>query len=867
MLLEKHYDFSSASSVKKYDFWLKEKFFLKHHKNKKPFSIVLPPPNITGKLHLGHALDTIIADVIIRYKKANDFDTIWVPGLDHAGISTQAKVIEYLKSKNIDYRSLGRTKFLQEVFDWKEKYADIIHHQWKILGLSLDYTREHFTLDVKISKCVNKVFCDLYNKGLIYRGEKIINWDPLLETALSNIEVIHKKVISNLYYFKYFIDKTEDFLIIATTRPETMFGDTAIVVNSKDKRYQKYIGKYCINPVNNSKIKIIADDYVDMNFGTGVMKCTPAHDANDFEIALRHNLKKIVVMNKNGSMNENALEYKNLDRYECRKKMVDDLRKKKFLVKIEKIKNQVGFSERSNVIVEPYLSQQWFVKMKPLIDKVIKFQSSKEKIIFYPNRFAKNLNQWMKNVNDWCISRQLWWGHRIPVYYHKKTNKILVSEKKPKDFYNYFQDEDVLDTWFSSGLWPFVVFGWPQLNNQIKRYFPTDLLVTGYDLIFFWVLRMMFQSLEFTGLPPFKKCVIHGLIRDCNKKKMSKTLGNGIDPFEIVDKYGIDALRYFLIANSSLGLDMIYSDEKLKNSANYLNKIWNCARYILNVIGDNFKEKKIIFDKLPVLEKYIISRLNQTIEIVRKNMDKYKLNIAFYHLYNFVYDDFCSFYLEISKINNHLDVVKQVLFNVLKNVILLLYPCVPFITEEIYHFFPKHKKSIFLENYPKTNLKNISEESIKNANLLKNIIKDVRNYKINNKLAPNYPVNISIIIDDENHIFDNFDKYLKRFSFANKIEIILKSESNNNIKGTFFVYPSLTLIVNINEYDYLKIKNTIFEKMKKIKNEIMRSENLLNNKNFLSKAPKNEVLKEKKKYKDFLAIKSELEKQLKLIQQ
>lgn len=862
MLLDKHYDFNNINNEKKYDFWLKEKFFLKHDQNKKPFSIILPPPNITGKLHLGHALDTIISDVIIRYKKANGFDTIWVPGLDHAGISTQVKVIEYLKSKNIDYRNLGREKFLKEVFNWKEKYAKIIHNQWKILGLTLDYSYEQFTLDKKINKCVNKVFCDLYNKGLIYRGEKIINWDPLLKTALSNIEVIYKKVVSNLYYFKYFIDKTKDFLVIATTRPETMFGDVAIVVNSKDKRYKKYIGNYCINPVNNLKIKIIADDYVDMNFGTGVMKCTPAHDANDFEIALRHNLKKIIVMDENGFMNENALDYKKMDRYECRKKLVEDLKKKNFLVKIEKIKNQVGFSERSNVVIEPYLSKQWFIKIKPLVNKLIKFQKSKERIIFYPNRFSKILNQWMKNANDWCISRQLWWGHRIPVYYHKKTNKIFVSEKKPNDINNYFQDEDVLDTWFSSVLWPFLVFGWPKLN---KRYFPTDLLVTGYDLIFFWVSRMIFQSLEFTNLPPFKKCIIHGLVRDCNKKKMSKTLGNGIDPFDIIKKYGVDALRYFLINSSSLGLDVSYSDEKLKTSVNYLNKIWNCARYILDFIGDDFKEKKIVFDKLSILEKYIISRLNQTIEIVKKNMDKYKMNIAFHHLYNFIYDDFCSFYLEISKIDNHLNTVKQTLFYVLKNIILLLYPCVPFITEEIYQHFPKHKKSIFLENYPKANLKNISKESIKKADLLKNIIKDIRNYKINNKFAPNYPIDILIIIDEKNIIFDKFDKYLKRFSFANKIEIILKKEKSNNIKGTLFVYPLLTLIINVNEYDKLKIKNIIFEKMKKIENEITRSEKLLSNKGFLCKAPKNEILKEKQKYKEFLTLKEELKEQLKLI--
>lgn len=859
-MLNKKYDFRDVEKGK-YDFWIKEKFFLKHNKKQKPFSIILPPPNITGKLHLGHALDTILSDVVVRYKKANNFDTIWVPGLDHAGISTQVKVIEYLQEKKIDYRVLGREKFLKEVLEWKNKYTDIIHQQWKILGLMLDYSYECFTLDPKISKCVNKVFCSLYKKGFIYQGEKIINLDPTLKTALSNIETIHKEVVSNFYYFKYLISDTNEFLVVATTRPETMFGDVAIVVNSKDKRYQKYVGMYCINPVNNLKIKIIADDYVDMNFGTGVMKCTPAHDANDFEIALRHDLKKITVMNENAVMNECAGKYKGLNRFECREKLVEDLKKNNKLIKIEKINNKISYSERTNTIIEPYLSNQWFIKIKPLIKNVLKLQEGKNKIIFYPIRFSKILIQWAKNANDWCISRQLWWGHRIPVYFHKKTKKIFVTEQPPKDIKNYYQSNDVLDTWFSSCLWPFLMFGWPNKNAKFKRYFPTSILITGYDLMFFWVLRMIFQSLEFTKLPPFKKCVIHGLIRDSHKKKMSKSLGNGIDPFDIVNEYGIDALRYFLISNSVLGLDLNFNNEKLKTSSYFLNKIWNCSCYILNTIGDNFQEKKISFKKMPVLEKYIISRLNKTISIVKKNMDKFRLNIAFHYLYNFIYDDFCSFYLETSKLNSQNQLTQQVLFYVLKNIILLMYPCTPFITEEIYQHFPNHKKSIFLEEYPKANLKMIFKNDIRYALLLKNIIRDIRNYKINNHLAPNYPINITIIANSKNDIFDGFIKYLSRFSFAKKIEIIPKT--NQKIIGIFFNYSNLTVIINIDDKDKLnEIKSLTLKKLKNINNEIKRSEQMLNNKNFMNKAPKTKIIEEQKKYQEFLIIQTKLKKQV-----
>ena len=856
-MLEKRYDHKKVEEGK-YDKWNNAGYFTAGDASKEKFSIVIPPPNVTGKLHLGHASDTIPADIIIRYKKAQGFDTMWLPGMDHAGIATQAKVAERLRKEGIDYQTLGREGFLKKVWEWKDEYANTIHSQWKALGLSLDYSRERFTLDDKLNKVVNKVFVTLYNKGLIYQGERIINWDPEFKTALSNVEVVHKLDKGKFYYFKYPIVNSNDYLIVATTRPETMFGDTAVFINPKDNRYKKYLNQKCINPANDEEIIILGDEYVDMNFGTGAMKCTPAHDPNDFLLANKYNLEKIIVMDESAHMNDKCGKYKGLDRYACRNLLVEDIKKKGLFIKIEDIEHEVGHSERSDAVVEPYLSKQWFVKMRPLADAVLANQKSKNAIKFFPPRFAKTMTQWMENVDDWCISRQLWWGHRIPVYYHKDSKKILVCELPPKNIENYIQDEDVLDTWFSSALWPFSTLNWPEVNNQdYKRYFPTDLMVTGYDLIFFWVSRMVFQSLEFTKEVPFKSCLIHGLIRDSKGRKMSKSLGNGIDPFDVINQYGIDALRYFLTTNCSPGLDMRYDEKKVEASANYLNKIWNSARYVLDILGDDFKVEEIDFNKLDTIEQYIISRLNETINNVTVNMEKYELGAASTYLYNFVYDDFCSYYLELSILTKDNNLTKQVLYKVLKSIILMIYPYCPFISEEIYLNLPSHKDSIMLESYPKYNKNEYSKSAVDNANLLNQMIKDIRNYKVDNKLSPNTKVSLTLISKD--NLFNNFINYLSRFSFASKVEIL---KDNKNIKGVAYTYPKHELIVNA-DIDVNEIKDRLNKELEIINNEIIRSEGMLNNKRFIENAPEKKVNEEKEKYKNYLAKKESILSKLK----
>ena len=586
-MLEKKYNHKQVEELK-YETWLKKDYFKSGDLTKEPFCIVIPPPNVTGKLHLGHAWDTTIQDIIIRYKRMQGYDALWLPGMDHAGIATQAKVDKKLKEQGINPRKMNRDEWLKIAWEWKKEYAENIHAQWAKLGLSLDYKKERFTLDEGLSNAVKKVFVDLYNKGLIYRGEKIINWDPEALTALSNEEVIYKETKGAFYHIKYYIEGEEDYLEIATTRPETLFGDTAVAVNPKDERYKKYIGKNVILPIVNKKIPVVADMHADPEFGTGVVKITPAHDPNDFEVGERHNLERIVVINPNGTMNKNAGKYEGLDRFECRKQLTNDLKAQNLLLEVEEITHNVGYSERTNVMVEPYLSKQWFVKMRPLADKVLENQKNKEtKVNFVPERYEKTMNHWMEITYDWCISRQLWWGHKIPAWY--KDNEIYVGTIPPKEE-GWIQDEDVLDTWFSSALWPFSTLGWPEETKDLKRYYPNNVLVTGYDIIPFWVNRMTFQGLEFTGQRPFKDCLIHGLIRDKQGRKMSKSLGNGVDPMDVIEKYGADSLRYFLTTNSSPGMDLRYDEEKVASTWNFINKLWNASRVVLMNIEDFKKE-------------------------------------------------------------------------------------------------------------------------------------------------------------------------------------------------------------------------------------------------------------------------------------
>ena len=861
-MLDKRYSPKDVEQGK-YETWKEKGYFTAGDKSKNPFSMVIPPPNVTGKLHLGHAWNTTIQDIIARYKKMQGYDVLWLPGMDHAGIATQAKVMAKLVSMGIDVTKISREEFLKYAWAWKHEYAENIHNQWAKMGLMLDYSRERFTLDEGLNLAVRKVFVDLYNKGLIYQGERIISWDPVQQTALSNIEVIHQDDEGYMYYFKYHVVDSDDYLEVATTRPETMFGDTCVCVNPSDERYLKYHHSKVINPANGEIIPIIPDEYVDIAFGTGAMKCTPAHDPNDFNIGKKYGLEMPTIFNKDASMNEKCGKYVGMDRFECREALLKDIESRGDFIKKEKIIHAVGHSQRNNCVVEPMLSKQWFVKMKPLAEEAIKNQQGKDRVNFVPQRFENTFLQWMNNIEDWCISRQLWWGHRIPAYYHKVTGEVVVSENPPKDIENYVQDSDVLDTWFSSGLWPFSTLGWPEKTEDLERYFPTSCLVTAYDIIFFWVSRMIFQSLNITDRKPFSDVVIHGLVRDELGRKMSKSLGNGVDPIDVIDKYGVDALRYFLTTNSTPGQDMRYIEEKVASGANYLNKIWNSARYVLSVVPEGFKEVKLSKDNLSVLDKWLLTRLNLTIKNVTANMEKYDFNAASSHLYNFVYDDFCSQYLEMSKVKLYGDdasknVTVTVLLKALKSIILLIYPYTPFIAEELYLNLPNHLESVMLESYPKVEKEFIFKDGLGEIELLFDMIRDVRNYKITNQLAPNAKLGLTISLKIK--VSSDFATLLNRFTFS---EFEVKDDLST-LSGDLFTYNYGSMIISSGvskEETKEKLeKEIVFEK-----SEIKRSEGMLNNPNFLAKAPKEKVETEKAKLKLHQDNLKELEEKLKKI--
>ena len=864
-MLDKRYDYNLVEKDK-YENWKKKGYFASGDKSKDPFSIVIPPPNVTGKLHIGHAWDTTIQDIIVRYKKMQGYDVLWLPGMDHAGIATQAKVMEKLRNMGVDVTKITREDFLKWAWSWKDEYASTIHEQWAQMGLALDYNKERFTLDEGLNYAVRTVFVDLYNKGLIYQGEKIINWDPVQMTALSNVEVIHQDDPGFMYYFKYPVVGTNDSLIVATTRPETMFGDVCVCVNPKDKRYTKYHGMKVINPANHEEIPIIPDEYVDIEFGTGAMKCTPAHDPNDFVIGEKYHLAKPIIFNKNATMNEKCGAYQGMDRFECREALLNKIKEEGNFIKQESIIHSVGHSERSHTVVEPMLSKQWFVKMRPLADQTLANQKKKDsKVSFVPERFEKVLIQWMENVEDWCISRQLWWGHRIPAYYNKHTGEMKVLMDPPEDMENWVQESDVLDTWFSSALWPFSTMGWPNKTADLDRYFPTDVLVPGYDIIFFWVSRMIFQSLEMNKVRPFKEVVIHGLVRDELGRKMSKTLGNGVDPMQVIADYGADALRYFLTTNSTPGQDMRYIDEKVQAASNYLNKIWNSARYVLSILGDDFKPFALSKNDLSPLDQWIINRLEKTISNVTMNMDKYDFNAASNHLYNFVYDDFCSQYLEMSKVALNSDdekrksITKQVLLTCLRNVILLIYPYTPFIAEELYCSLPEHLDSVMLESYPKYDASLVNEENDYQVELLFNLIRDVRNYKIENKLAPN--ANLELSLHLKINIFDDFMNYLKRFTFS---DIKLINESTNK-NGESHVYNEAELFI-ANETNKDEMLARLNNEIDNLNNEIKRCQGMLNNPAFLAKAPQEKIALEKEKLEKHLENLRVLEEKRKNLQ-
>ncbi len=834
-MLEKKYDHKQVE-LNKYDNW-KEKGYFKAGNDlaRKPFCVVIPPPNVTGNLHLGHALNGAIQDVIIRYKRMDGYDTLWLPGMDHAAIATEAKVVAKLKKQGIDKYELGREKFLDACWDWTYEHKDNIHKQWAKLGLSVDYSKERFTLDEGLNKAVNTVFVKLYEEGLIYRGEKIINWDPIAKTALSNEEVIYKDDKGAFYHLKYFIEDSNDYLEVATTRPETLFGDTAVAVNPSDERYKDLIGKNVILPIVNKKIPIVGDIHADPTFGTGVVKITPAHDPNDFEVGERHNLERIVVMNEDATMNENAGIYKGMTREECREKLVEDLKEKDLLIKIEEMTHSVGHSERTDAVVEPYLSKQWFVKMEDMANDLLECQKDADKKInFFPKNFEKILNHWMENCHDWCISRQLWWGHRIPAWY--RNDEVYVGLTEPEGD-GWVRDKDVLDTWFSSALWPFSTLGWPDKTEDLERYFPTDALVTAYDIIFFWVARMAFSSLKQMKTRPFKDCIIHGLIRDKQGRKMSKSLGNGIDPMDLIEEYGTDALRFYLTTASAMGTDIRFDTEKVASTWNFINKLWNASRFVLMNIED-FKEKDYTLEDLSISDKWILTKLNETIKNVRKNMDRYDFNNVGAILYSFIWDDFCDWYIELAKINMN-NTTKSVLLKVLKDILLMLHPMMPFVTEEIYGMLPiKEYDSIMISEYPKYDKKEIFKDI---TELQEKIIKDIvaiRNLKANNNITKDCYVVINV--NDE---YKNI--YLSQLKI--KEEQLITTDYSNMLSSNYkSSLVDITYYYKGSEEDNSKL----LDEIKSLEESINRRKKLLSNENYVNKAPKNIVDLDRKKLEE-----------------
>ena len=833
-MLDKKYNHIDVEK-NKYNEWKEKGYFKADSKSDKtPYCIVIPPPNVTGKLHIGHAYDTALQDVIIRYKRMQGFDTLWLPGMDHAAIATEAKVVKKLKDEGIDKYEYGREKFLKECWDWTHKYGESIRSQWGALGLSVDYTRERFTLDEGLSEAVKKVFVDYYNKGLIYRGERIINWDPAAQTALSNEEVIYKEEKSAFYHLKYKLEDSEEYLDVATTRPETLFGDTAVAVNEKDERYKKFVGKNVILPLMNKPIPVITDDHADMEKGTGCVKITPAHDPNDFEVGNRHNLERIVIMNDDATMNENVpKKYQGMTREECREECIKDLKEQGLLLEIEPLVHEVGHSERTDVMVEPMIKEQWFVKMKPLAEKVLKFQDDKEKKVnFVPKRFEKILRHWMDISYDWCISRQLWWGHRIPAWY--KDGEIYVGMEAPKEK-GWVQDEDVLDTWFSSALWPFSTLGWPNKTEDFKRYFPTDCLVTGYDIIFFWVSRMTFQSEYINNERPFKDCVIHGLIRDKLGRKMSKSLGNGVDPFDMVEKYGADSLRYYLSTDGSMGMDLRFDEVKLTSTWNFINKIWNASRFVLMNIEDL---KEIKLNKLKNEDKWILTKYEKMLKSVTKHMDKYEFNLAGSEIYDFTWNYFCDYYIEMAKYSIEKNETQSTLCYVLTGILKLLHPFMPFVTEEIYQMLPvKDSESIMISEYPKYTKKYVFEleESVMDDAV--EFIKNFRNIKAENKITKELKVMFDTSDDNELIV-----KMLKIKDNVVKKPLGIKAYKvfSERVKARIFFEKVETEAEKINKASQIKL----------LEASIARREKLLSNENYVNKAPANIVENDRKKLEE-----------------
>ena len=852
-----------AIEAGKYEEWLERGVFKpSEDPEAEPYSIVIPPPNVTGKLHLGHAWDVTLQDMIIRQKRMQGFDTLWLPGMDHAGIATQAKVEEKLRAQGLSRYDLGREKFLEQTWAWKEEYAGHIRQQWAKMGISVDYSRERFTLDEGLSEAVKKVFVTLYEKDLLYRGEYIINWDPAAKTSLSDIEVIHKDVEGAFYHMKYPLADGSGYLEVATTRPETLLGDTAVAVHPDDERYQALIGKKVILPLVNREIPVIADEYVEQDFGTGVVKITPAHDPNDFEVGNRHDLPRINVMNDDATMNELAGKYQGMDRFAARKAVVADLDAAGLLIKIEQHLHSVGHSERTGVVVEPRLSTQWFVRMGPLAEQAIAAQKAQgdNTVNFYPPRFNDAYIRWMENIHDWVVSRQLWWGHQIPAWYHNETGEVYVGMEAPADSQNWTQDPDVLDTWFSSALWPFSTMGWPDEESaDYKRYFPNNTLVTGYDILTFWVSRMMFQSLEFTGRRPFQNVLIHGLIRDAEGRKMSKSLGNGVDPMDVIEQYGVDSLRWFLANGSAPGQDVRFSTDKMDAAWNFINKIWNASRYVLMNVGDLTLDNLSIGQDLTLADRWILARLQTTIADVTRLFERFEFGEAGRILYSFIWDDYCDWYIEMTK--EQLQdkeaantTTKSILVFVLDQFLRLLHPIMPFVTEEIWQQIGGQDKSIVVADYPRVNEAYQDSQVEAQMAQLMELIRAVRTIRNEMNTPLSKPVDLYIKVQDAagQALLEANQAYIKRFCNPAQLVISQAPEHPEEVVTQVLSFAEILMplkgLINL-EDELARLEG----EQAKLEKEVARIDGKLSNEKFVSRAPEHVVAEERNKRQGYLS--------------
>ena len=861
---------------KLYEKWCENKYFhAEVDRDKKPFTTVMPPPNITGKLHMGHALDNTLQDILIRYKRMEGFNALWVPGTDHAAISTEVKVTNQLKSEGIDKKELGREGFLERTWQWKEEYAGTIENQLKKMGISCDWDRERFTMDEGCSKAVEEVFINLYEKGYIYKGSRIINWCPVCKTSLSDAEVEHEEQDGHFWHIKYPIVGTEDFLEIATTRPETMLGDTAIAVHPEDERYKDIIGKHVMLPLVNREIPIVADYYVDKEFGTGAVKITPAHDPNDFEVGKRHNLEEINIMNDDATINERGGRYAGMERYEARKAIVKDLEEQGFLVKIEPHSHNVGTHDRCGTTVEPLIKQQWFVKMEELAKPAIEALHTGE-LKFVPERFNKIYLHWLENIKDWCISRQIWWGHRIPAYYCDECGEFVVAKEIPEKCphcgcAHFTQDEDTLDTWFSSALWPFSTLGWPEKTEDLDYFYPTDVLVTGYDIIFFWVIRMVFSGLEHTGKSPFHTVLIHGLVRDSQGRKMSKSLGNGIDPLEIIDQYGADALRLTLVTGNAPGNDMRFSNERVEASRNFANKVWNASRFILMNMKENIVDEPGE-SLLKPADRWILAKVNRLTKDVTENMDKFELGIAVQKVYDFIWDEFCDWYVELAKYRiyhaeedpDSAKCVLWILKTVLGQALKLLHPFMPFITEEIYSALVPEEESLMISSWPEYRREWEFPTDEEVMSHVKEITRGIRNMRTEMNVPNNRRTKVFIVSTDQNLLsgIEAIRESVKPLMLAN--DILLHSEKKDIAEDAVsIVVPGAAVYLPLEDLvDFEQEKERLAKEEEKLTKEIARAKGMLSNEKFLSKAPEKKVQEEKEKLEKYTQMLAQVQERM-----